>query len=231
MARKKYSPSRRDLSKAWTVKKNGGQKKDICSRLGITIRNYEDNAQKFNAYFRQKRSKEQHDISTLDPAIEATKIKPPDMKKGETKLTPNNIDYNALQSYAVLGYTQEKIAGLLGVTRSTFFTFLKKHPEIKEWMDNAVERAMDDIYRNGLLLLCKQHSLPDTHFASYMGEIVSQRTTRHFNPNLGAIKYMFANKLGWATEPKPEQSNNKGAILKMLDEINNGEEHKDEEKN
>ena len=38
---------------------------------------------------------------------------------------------------------------------------------------------------------------------------------------------MFANKLGWATEPQPERTNNKGAILKMLDDICNGEEDQD----
>jgi hypothetical protein len=229
MARKKYIPSKRDLSKAWTVKKAGGKKRDICKRLGITIKQYEMHTQTFNEHFRRESLKLKHDIDSVKSVRSTTKRKAPAYYKGEKKLTPENIDFDALNSYIVLGYNKDTIAKLLGVSRSCYFDFLKRHPDIQRFVDTATERTMDDIYRNGLLLLCKEHKLPDTHFASYQGNITSVPIKKHFNPDVTALKYMFANKLGWATEPRPERTDNRGVILKMLDDICNGEEDQDQD--
>ena len=230
MARPRYIPSKRDLSKAWTVKKNGGKKKDICSRLKISGSQYELSKRAFQAYFRQRSTAEKFKVDVVGVSKAAHKNKKVNMKNGEVKLTVANVDLEVLQSYVVCGFTQEKIASLLGVSRTTYFDFLKNNPDVKRVVDNAVDDTLSDVYRNGLLKLCKKHKLPGIIHASYMGEIETKDIEKHYNPDLGAIRYLMANKLGWTSEPRPESTNNKGAILRMLDDINNGEEHQDDDK-
>lgn len=227
MSRQSYEPSKRDLSKAWTVKKNGGTKRDICKRLGITMGQYERHTQTFNSYFAQRRNIEKFRRDSRKPAKRAYK-KPPNMRNGECKLTMDNVDLDVLRSYVVCGFNKDKIAGLLGVTRSTLYTFTKKHPKVQRIFDHSDEEVLADIYHNGLLKLCKEHELPDMIHASYRGKITTMNVKKKFNPSLNAIKYIFANKLGWSSEPTGKKSNNKGAILKMLDELANGDEDEEE---
>lgn len=228
MSRPKYVPSRRDLSKAWTVRKQGGKRVDICSRLGITDRQYSLNIAAFKDCFRREKAKLKWSKDAKAPANNIFKTGPA-YRHGECILDPGNVDLDVLRSYVVCGFDREKIASALGVSRSTLHSFAKKHPIVQRILDHADEDVLADIYNNGLRKLCVEHELPDIVHASYMGEITTKNVMKKFNPSLRAIKYMFANKLSWATEPTGKKTNNKGAILQMLDELNNGEEEKEED--
>lgn len=230
MARKKYAPSKRDLSKAWTIWRDGkrDKKKKVLERLKLKEWEFDRNKEEFFSYFKQQRQREKFSIDSKAPAKGAYKKKSPCLKNGETILTADNINLEKLQSYVVCGFTKEKIASFLGVTRTTLYTFLKENPDIQRVMDNAVEDMSDDVMRNGLLRLCKQHTLPDMVHASYMGEITTKKIDKHIDPSITAVKHFLANTLGWSTEPRPANTNNKGAIMRMLDDMNNGEESKDE---
>lgn len=230
MARKKYVPSKSEFRRAWLIKRKGGKKKDICKKLGITMAQYEMHTQTFNKYFAQSRLREKNRLTIMKPAKGIHKKKMPRFQNGETKLDVNEINYDLLEVYVICGFNREKIASLLGVTRSTFYTFLKKNPQVQAFMDTAKERVVGGVLKEGLLRLCGVHELDDFIHASYMGEITKEKIKRQFNPNLGAIKYLTANTLGWSSEPRPDRQNNKGAILRMLDDINNGEEHQDDVK-
>jgi len=228
MIRRKYIPGKRDLGKAWTIKKNGGTKAEICKRLKIKISQYEGNTQLFNSYYEQRSLEERRKNVSTGKACKVYKKPPVNLKNGETKLDVNTIDFDILRSYVVCGFNRETIAGLLGVSRSTLYTFINKYPEVKRIFKNGEKEVLADVLKNGLLRLCKKHKLPDTHFASYMGEITSMKTKKYIDPSISAIKYLFANKLGWSSEPKNSSTNNKGAILSMLDEIHNDDEKEEE---
>ena len=229
MTRPKYVPSKRDLSKAWTVKKNGGTNLDVCKRLGITHGQYIGNLQLFNSYFRREKLALKRTIDTKRPAKNVYKRKPPSYKNGEKKLSLDDIDLDVLRSYVICGFNRETISGLLGVSRSTLFCFIRDNPDVNHVFNYGEKEVVSDVINKGLLRLCKKRKVPKIHFASYLGEITKEHYKEVLEPNLGAIKYLIANKLGWQSEPRPEASNNKGAILKMLDAINNGEEHQNEE--
>ena len=65
--------------------------------------------------------------------------------------------------------------------------------------------------------------IDDTAVASYLGEITTAPYKRAIPGNVGAIKYWMANAHNWTNEGKPERQNNKGLILRSLDEAMNGD--------
>lgn len=223
MAKPKFVLKNTHLRRAWTWKKKGLTKKQICEKIGIKVSQYEANTQAFNSYFRRCKQREKLESDTTGVS-ETVHKKPPVYKNGEVKLNVDDIDVDVLKSWVVCGFNREKIASLLGVSRSTLFNFLKKHPEVERAMDNAVQDVVSDVFKNGLLKLTKDHSIPETYIGHYQGDIVTKKIRRNFRPHLNAIKYLFANTVGWSSEPRPQASNNKGAILKMLDEMANGED-------
>jgi hypothetical protein len=145
-------------------------------------------------------------------------------KAGELKLNPEDIDLDVLKSYVVCGFNRDKIANLLGISRGTLWGLQKKDKDIADVLTKSIEETAADVLRNGLLMLTKEHKLRDTHFASYQGEIFTREYDKKFRPHLGAIKYILANTIGWQSETKPTTPNNKGAILRMMDEIANHED-------
>lgn len=225
--RKKYEPSSRDLRTAWRIKRRGGTIQDIIQKLKIGYGQYERSRAVFNAYFAQQGKAEKFKKQSArgrgknrKPSTETG----PNYKNGEKKLNPEDIDLDVLKSYVVCGFNRQRIAELFGVSRRTLLTLSKESEEIADTLNKASDEVAADVLRNGLLTLCKEHKVRDTHFASYQGDIFSREYDKKFRPHLGAIKYILANTIGWQSENKPQAPNNKGAILRMMDEIANHED-------
>lgn len=224
--RPKYRPSQIQLRKAWRLKKKGKIVKEICKALKISFSQYELNRSVFNSYFVQKKKEEKWDLDSKRTGLglkRSTK-RSANYKKGEFKLSASDIDLDQLKSYVICGFTREKIAELLGVTRNSLHNICKRSPKIAKILTTSKEDAAADLLGNNLMRIAKVHSLPDTHFASHQGDIYSREYTKYFNPNLGAIKYIMANTIGWQSESKPIAPNNKGSILRMMDDIANHED-------
>jgi hypothetical protein len=215
-----YTPTRQDLRKAWTVYKNGGKPKDIWARLGISSKKYANNRSIFASYFERQRKLLQFEkaqrVSTKKARSEGLNC-----KEGERVLTPDKIDLEILRSYVVCGFNRGKIADLLGVSRTTLYTFAKENPKVQMILDNALQQTAAEIMKDGLLRLCRVHELPDLISSNYLGEIRTKAIKKKFNPNITAIKYVLANTIGWASEPKAVSDDNKGDILKTLDTLMN----------
>ena len=64
----------------------------------------------------------------------------------------------------------------------------------------------------------------DTVTASYLGQITSKKIKKRQGASERMIEHYLANRAGWSKEPKPEKSNNKGLILKMLEDMNDENE-------
>ena len=229
MVRKKYEPTKTDLRKAWRIKQNKGTVADICSKLKIGFGQYEHNRHVFNTYFEQQKLILKNKIAARCPgkgvkSRAQSKFSGPNYKSGEHKLTAGDIDTDVLKSYVICGFNRDKIAGLLGIGRTKLHMLAKESQQIDDILNKSVEDTAADVLRNGLMTLAKEHTVPDTHFASYQGDIYSREYRKHFRPHLGAIKYILANTLGWQSEAKPHVPNNKGAILRMMDDIANHED-------
>ena len=215
-----YTPTRQDLRKAWTVYKNGGKPKDICARLGIRHPQYANNRKAFAQYFERQRKLLQFE-KAQKVTIKKITGETINCHDGERVLTPDKIDLEILRSYVVCGFNRGKIADLLGVSRTTLYTFAKENPKVQLILDNAMQQTAAEIMKDGLLRLCRVHELPDVISANYMGEIFTKSIKKKFNPNVTAIKYVLANTLGWSSEPKALSDDNKGDILKTLDTLMN----------
>lgn len=221
---RKYEPDRNELKKAWRVKRRGGTERDVIQKLGIGPGQYERARAIFNAYYRRQKLLENNRSVKRRPgkAVKTpTKTSGPNYKRGEQKLRPEDIDLDVLRSYVICGFNRDKIAGLLGISRTKLYLLMKESKEISDVINRSIEETVADVLKNGLLVLCKEHELPDTHFASYQGDIFTKDHKKKFRPHLGAIKYLFSNTVGWQSENKPKTPNNKGAILRMMDEVAN----------
>ena len=220
--RPKYIPTKQDFAKAWRIKQKGGTVKEIIQKLNIGFGQYEHNRHLFNSYFEQK-AKTQKRIRDLRQPGRAVKnpakFSGPNYKAGEVKLHSGDIDMDILRSYVICGFNRDKIAKLLGVSRGTLWAMQKEDKDIDAVLTKSIEETAADVLGKGLLTLCKEHKVKDTHFASYQGEIYSREYDKRFRPHLGAIKYLLGNTIGWHGEASPVGMNNKGAILQMLDEI------------
>jgi hypothetical protein len=224
--RKKYEPTQKDLRIAWRLKRKGKTINEIIKRLKIGYGQYERSRSKFNAYFEQQKKAEKFKSSTQgrSKTRKAPTKTSPNYKKGEKKLNPEDIDLDVLRSYVICGFNRDRIAGLLGISRGTLHLITKESEDIRDVLNKASDELAADVLRNGLLMLSKEHTVKDTHFASYQGDIYSREYNKRFRPHLGAIKYILANTIGWQSETKPQAPNNKGAILRMMDEIANHED-------
>ncbi len=226
---KKYVPSQRHLKKAWKLKQNKHTVKQICSELKIGFGQYEHNRHVFNSYYAQQKLADKNDCSNHRPgkgikSRAQSKFSGPNYKDGEQKLTPQDIDTDVLKSYVICGFSRDRIAELLGISRRKLLMIQKESKSISDILTKSVEETASDVLRNGLLTLCKTHSVKDNHFASYQGMTYKTPFDRVHRPNLGAIKYLMSNTIGWQSENKPKTENNKGAILRMMDEIANSED-------
>jgi hypothetical protein len=227
MRKNGYTPTEEDLEIAWRIKKNHGTIATICKKLKITKAQYARVRPVFNNFIVQARRKLKHKTDKIRPG---TAIKYSVMKKltersgtyykgGELKLKPEDIDLDVLRSYVICGFTKDKIAALLGISRGTLLKLTNMSQDVYDAVYKAKQEVAADIVQKGLLFLCKKHKIKSTHFASYKGEITTKKCWERHVPNLGAIKYILANTIGWKNENQNQTVNNKGAILRMIDEI------------
>ncbi len=225
--RKKYIPSQRDLDRAWVWKKRKKTSKEICKKIGISPSQWELSRSIFNSYFGQQKKLEKHKEQVKRHThrdtvndIQLKKKKNRSYKRGESKLEITDIDLDQLKAFVVCGFTRERIADLLGITRSTLQTYSKAFPHIKDVLDNEMDRATSGVVKS-MLKMTDDRMVDDTVYASYLGEIFTDKIKKHVPANGNMVKYWMANKAGWSTEPKPLKSNNKGLIIKMLDDMAN----------
>lgn len=221
--RHKWIPSKADILKACRIKSKGGTAKDICQKLGIGFGQYEHNRHLFNSHYEQFSKAEKFKNDLRAPSPGAVKVPPKfsgtHCRGHEQKLRPKDIDLDVLRSYVICGFNREKIAGHLGISRTKLYLLQSESPDIEYILTRGQEAAAADILKDGLMRLCKEHKVKDTHFASHQGEIYSREYDKRFRPHLGAIKYLLSNTIGWQSESKPKALNNKGAILRMMDDI------------
>lgn len=232
LTRKKWEPTRVQLERAWTWKKRGRTNKFIAEKLGSTLSKYQKVLSIFRLYYVQKEKEDKHKsdtrkyVSTKNVSdIIAAKGK--NYKAGERKLEIKDIDLEILRSYVICGFSKEKIAGFLGITRGTLYTYSKEFPHIKHILEHAQKEATAGVMQS-LLMMTKDRMVDDTAVASYLGDISTKKIKKSVPASFPAVKHYLANTLGWGSEPRKETANNKGAILQMLDKMANNDEGEDD---
>ncbi len=224
MSKPKYVPTKKHLEIAWRWKKHGYTVEQICAKLHITVKQYELNRSTFNGYYKQSKILETH-ASHREKLVALKHIDDLPVEKGkfyrdgETKLDEKDIDLELLRAYVLCGYTREKIASLFGITRTTLYHYCNRFPGIKHVLENAKAEATAQVMGT-LLKMTQDREVDDTAVASYLGDIYTQRIKKTVLANPNMVRYWLANNLGWGSEPRPEKSNNKGALIAMLDKLN-----------
>lgn len=226
--RKKWKPTTKQLESAWKWKKRGKTNKEIAEKLGSTLGKYQKALSDFRSHFTRKKKEERNSTvrSTLlhkKNMAEVAASKGRNYKAGERKLKVSDIDLDVLRSYVICGFNRDKIAGLMGVTRKTLWGYAKTFPDIQFILDNAQKEATKGVMQS-LLKATQGGVIEDEHVSNYLGEITKTKYKKAIPANVTAMKYWLTNTIGWGSEPKSEKSNNKGTIIRMLDNMANHEE-------
>ncbi|NJR75359.1 MAG: hypothetical protein HC773_20415 [Scytonema sp. CRU_2_7] len=228
------------LKKNWLKRGNGKSAKktavQIADKLNITLMQYMNARKDFNRYYKQfkildihheqlKKHTHKRDIHDILHS-KVRRDTSPNFKDGETKLDISDINLDVLESYVICGFTRERIASLLGITRTTLYWYAKQFPHIQDVLDNARDKATTKVVTS-MLSMTQDRLVTDTAVSTYLGKISTKTIKRHAPGNANMIKYWMANNAGWSSEPRPEMQNNKGLILKMLESMT-GDTNEDE---
>jgi hypothetical protein len=111
------------------------------------------------------------------------------------------------EGFARDGLSDKQIAKNLGIATSTFYEYQKKNPEFSE----AVARGkapVDIQVENALLKRALGYDVRERHIETDgTGSPIKQKViTKHFEPDISAIKFWLVNRLGkkWSDKQKIE---------------------------
>ena len=94
---------------------------------------------------------------------------------------------------ALLGATQEEIAGILGVNSRTITTWLTTRADFSESYSRGKEKADADV-AEALYKRAKGYSHPDVHVTSFQGAVTMTPITKHYPPDTAAIVFYLKNR-------------------------------------
>lgn len=106
----------------------------------------------------------------------------------------DSIDLEQVEKLAVLGWTDEQMAGFFKVTPQTWHNWKKAHPKffdaLKNWKDQADKRIERSLYERAM-----GYSHPDTKFATHEGVITDQKEyIKHYAPDTTACIFWLKNR-------------------------------------
>jgi uncharacterized protein YjcR len=110
---------------------------------------------------------------------------------------------------ALLGATEKDLAHVFGVSENTIRYWKKEIPAFGDALKKGMERADAKIARS-LYHRAKGYSHPDVHITSYQGVVTVTDITKHYPPDVGAIKFWLTNrqKDKWSDTSKVETNTN-----------------------
>lgn len=128
------------------------------------------------------------------PEVQNGQVEPPPPHPGgrPTKLTPEVLQLAERAGKA--GLIDEQVAGMLGIVVSTYYAWLKQHPEFSE----ALKRGQTDPAARVRMSLYQRaigYNVPEEKIFMHEGKPVRVDTFRHIGASDTAIIFWLCNKL------------------------------------
>lgn len=200
----KYKVLKRDLKKAYSLKRKGLTDRKIAKGIGISLSTYQIYKNVFVRFFRIQ------DFGRKKPLP----VGRPKYSQLREKVTPE-----ILTALAIIGYPKTKIANILGINLSTLYYLVDRFPELDDALTNGVEHTNRRII-NALVARAEGYEHDAVHISAYQGEVVQTPITKKYPPDSQALAMYLVNMMGWKKEPDSNGHNSKGKIIEALDEMN-----------
>jgi hypothetical protein len=97
------------------------------------------------------------------------------------------------QRLAEDGKTDEQIAHILGISRSTLNEWKAQHPALSGHLKKG-KRSADKQVERALFERATGYSHPDVHVSNYQGEVTITPITKHYPPDTGAMVFWLKNR-------------------------------------
>lgn len=122
----------------------------------------------------------------------------------------------AVEGWTREGLAKEQIARNLGVGKTTFFKYIKLHPELDERLKKGLEVANFEV-ENALFKRAIGYSYTETKIETSAEGIKETRTEKHVAGDVGAQAFWLKNKKSAHWKDRVPESNEKD--LEVLDAL------------
>jgi len=188
------------------------KKSNIANAMGVSYKWLMDNWGAINSFFIHRKN---HGVYGLKGEKGAkSKFTKVTRKSGnqferrarEITLTPELL--NTIKELSVAGFTKDKIACVIGVSRDCLYKWRDKYPRVKEALEYGKDLATGKVVMS-LLKRATGMSMPDTYFAQYLGKIITAPRKKHLPPDVNAIELWLRNNAGWKSDGSMQNDSNK----------------------
>jgi DNA-binding XRE family transcriptional regulator len=108
--------------------------------------------------------------------------------------------------YARIGLTDDQMAAIVGVTRSTFYKWKNDFPEFSDALIEN-KKIVDAKVVRALFERATGYEHEDTHISNYQGEITETKTIKHYPPDPTSMIFWLKNrdKDNWREKPNTDE--------------------------
>jgi len=213
--RPKKKVTKRTLERAYRFYKKGKLYKEIIDLMGFSISYWQRNKDIFFEYFESEFQKQ------VKRESQERGVGRP---KGQRKLTLGKR--KQLIKCLENDLTLTKSAEVIGVALSTIHSWCKEYPEFKRTMDTARDVGIMSTKRQ-LANAAKGGFVTEITTKDYIDgkgkKVYSEKTKKkkYIPGNVNAQSFILINRAGWTRDSEHKGENNKGEILKALENVTN----------
>lgn len=121
------------------------------------------------------------------------------------------LGYNA----AMMGMNKEEIAILFGIHRQTLYEWIDKYPDFGEAMEEG--RLASTYVMGALNKAALGYDKDEVERVIKDGKVISEKvTTKHFKPDIGAVKYLLNNRHPDKFKDKVEITGKDGGAIEVV---------------
>ncbi len=213
-----YNVTRKDLVRAYTLYCKGYTEEAIAGQLGITMDCFIFYRVRFRTYF-EKRETVDFKVIPLERNKDGNFTGK--TKKDCYKINPFTIDLNFVHDMTLAGFSQEKIASMLGVNPLTFIRYKRTNSAIQHTIDSARARKDLDVLL-ALHSAATGYEYKKTYLTQFDGDIITKDYTELKHPNIhAAINWLInSSNIDWSGIERGSLNTDKGSILQFLDKQN-----------
>ena len=98
-----------------------------------------------------------------------------------------------VQALCLVGYGNTKLAEFLGISKQTFYRWLREHSDFSDGLTNGRVKATTKVAIS-MHQRATGYSHPETKFFCYKGMIVKEETIKHYPPDVSAGSFILKNR-------------------------------------
>lgn len=162
-------------------------RRTVANHFGVTSYTITRNNEKIKLFLKQEQKLQK--AKQLNVSVEEVS------EAGLDVVTEDFLE--KLKCFRVCGYSLDKCARLLGISRTTLYRYQKDFPEVASAIDDAMDINIAEV-TSALLNRAKGMKVKRKHFAHHQGEIYSEEYVETVLPDVRAINsFLLNNKKGW----------------------------------